>query len=358
MLRKSVQFPPFFQFNNALFVYTFGMDTNQTRDHIDILAIGDVVNDAFIRIKDASVHCKIDNTACELCMSFGDKVPVESVEEIFAVGNSANAAVSASRLGLQSALIAAVGNDGNGKKCLEALAKNGVETGYVAISKEYPTNYHYVLWYDVDRTILVNHQPFTYSIPELHTQPKWIYLSSLGESAKDFHTEILDYLHLHPEIKLAFQPGTFQMKLGIDGLRGIYERADVLCLNKEEAERILKLPTTDPKILMQDLAALGPKTVIITDGFNGAYAYHHNDMYFMPVYPHTPFERTGAGDSFASTVVSALALGKSIEEAMLWAPINAMSVVQYVGAQRGLLNQTQLLAYLTKAPADYVLKKI
>jgi sugar/nucleoside kinase (ribokinase family) len=325
---------------------------------LDILAIGDVVNDAFIKLQDASVHCKIDDTACELCMSFGDKVPYQSVEEIFAVGNSANAAVSAARLGLQSALIAAVGNDSNGKKCLEVLAKNGVETGYIAISKEYPTNYHYVLWYDVDRTILVNHAPFTYKIPELKQQPKWVYLSSLGESAKDFHTDILDYLHLHPSIKLAFQPGTFQMKLGIEGLRGLYERADILVLNKEEAERILKLPPTDIKILLTDLAALGPKIVLITDGIDGAYAYHHGDMYFMPVYPHVPFERTGAGDSFASTIVSALALGKSIEEALMWAPINAMSVVQYVGAQRGLLNQTQLLAFLTKAPADYMPKKI
>ncbi|HRH31492.1 MAG TPA: PfkB family carbohydrate kinase [Candidatus Paceibacterota bacterium] len=330
----------------------------ESEQQIDILAIGDIVTDAFIKLKDASVHCKIDDSACELCMSFGDKVPYESVEEVRAVGNSANAAVCAARLGLHSALIAAVGNDTNGKNCLEALAKNGVETGYINISKEYPTNYHYVLWYDVDRTILVNHAPFKYTLPELKLQPKWIYLSSLGESAKDFHTEILDYLHMHPSIKLAFQPGTFQMKLGIEGLRGIYERSDFLCLNKEEAERILKMPPTDPKVLLQDLAALGPKIVVVTDGFDGAYAYNHGEMYFMPVYPHKPFERTGAGDSFASTIVSALAVGKTFEEAFVWAPINAMSVVQYVGAQRGLLNQTQLLAFLTKAPPEYAFKKI
>lgn len=325
---------------------------------LDILAIGDIVTDAFIKLKDANVHCKVDNTACELCMSFGDKLPYESVEEIRAVGNSANAAVSASRLGLKTGLIAAVGNDTNGKNCLEELAKNGVETAYINISKKYPTNYHYVLWYDVDRTILVNHAPFTYKIPELEKQPKWIYLSSLGESAKDFHTEILDYLHLNPEIKLAFQPGTFQMKLGIEGLRGIYERTDILFLNKEEAERILKVEPSEPKELLQKLSDLGPKTVVMTDGYDGAYCLDHRNMYFMTIYPHTPYERTGAGDAFASTIVSALCLDKNIEEALRWAPINAMSVVQVVGAQRGLLNQTQLLAYLTKAPSDFVPKKI
>jgi sugar/nucleoside kinase (ribokinase family) len=328
------------------------------KEPLNILAIGDIVTDAFIRLQDANVHCKIDNTACELCVRFGDKVPYESMEEVRAVGNSANAAVSASRLGLKTALIAAVGNDANGRNCLETLAKNGVETGYISVSREYPTNYHYVLWYDVERTILVKHAPFTYTIPEDMAPPKWIYLSSMGESSKDFHFEILDYLHIHHDVKLAFQPGTFQMKLGLDVLRPLYARADFLCMNVEEAQRVLGTDTSDKKRLLSLLHDLGPKTVVMTDGFNGAYASHHGEVYFMPIYPHTPFERTGAGDAFASTIVSALVMGKTMEEALLWAPINAMSVVQSVGAQKGLLTQTEIKAFLTKAPEDYKPKKI
>ena len=58
---------------------------------IDFLAIGDTVIDAFIRLKDASVNCDIDNENCKLCMNFGDKLPYEFVEVLYAVGNSANA---------------------------------------------------------------------------------------------------------------------------------------------------------------------------------------------------------------------------------------------------------------------------
>ncbi len=331
---------------------------SKNTDPLDILAVGDVVTDAFIRLQDASVHCKIDNSACELCVRFGDKVPYESVEEVRAVGNSANAAVSASRLGLKTALIAAVGDDIHGKNCLETLVKNGVETAYITISKEYPTNYHYVLWYDVERTILVKHAPFTYTIPHDMTPPKWVYLSSMGESAKDFMFEVVDYLHLHPEVKLAFQPGTFQMKLGLETMRPIYARADFLCLNVEETQRVLGTQESDKKKLLSMLHELGPKTIIMTDGINGAYAFDHGDMYFMPVYPHTPFERTGAGDAYSSTIVSCLARGMTMSEALLWAPVNSMSVVQYVGAQKGLLNETQLKAFLTRAPKDYHPKKI
>ena len=66
----------------------------------DILAIGDVVIDAFIKLKDARVHCNIKDEECEICMRWGDKIPFESATVVPGVGNCANAAVSASRLGL------------------------------------------------------------------------------------------------------------------------------------------------------------------------------------------------------------------------------------------------------------------
>ena len=73
----------------------------------------------------------------------------------------------------------------------------------------------------------------------------------------------------------------------------------------------------------------------------------------MPIYPNTPFERTGAGDAFSSTFAVALSLGKTVPEALLWAPINAMSVTEQVGAQKGLLTREQLEKYLSEAPENY-----
>ena len=91
---------------------------NCNMEKIDFLAIGDIVVDAFIRLKDAHVHCKIDTDACELCLGFGDKVPYESVTTVPAVGNGPNAAVSAARLGLSSAAVTHIGDDKNGENCL------------------------------------------------------------------------------------------------------------------------------------------------------------------------------------------------------------------------------------------------
>jgi sugar/nucleoside kinase (ribokinase family) len=74
--------------------------------------------------------------------------------------------------------------------------------------------------------------------------------------------------------------------------------------------------------------------------------------------PAPPVDRTGAGDSFASTVTSALALGKTLPEALSWGPINSMSVVQYIGAQKGLLHKDKLELLRSEAPEAYKPQRI
>lgn len=326
----------------------------------DVIGIGDTVIDAFIKIEDAAVHCNINHESCELCFRFGDKVPYESVHVLNAVGNSANASVSGARFGLKTALITTVGTDLNGQNCIDALTQNKVSTEFVARNGDYPTNYHYVLWYDVDRTILIKHAPFPYVLPTFSTPPKWLYLSSLGGTSLTFHPVISKYLADNPEVKLAFQPGTFQMKFGTEALKDIYTRTEVFVCNVEESQRILKTESRDLKVLLKAVHDLGPKIVCITDGPDGAYMSDGEKAYFMPIYPDPapPVERTGCGDAFASMFVSALVSGETPLQALTWAPINSMNVVQHIGAQEGLLSKEQMLEWLAKAPADYKPKEL
>ncbi|HVS79608.1 MAG TPA: carbohydrate kinase family protein [Candidatus Paceibacterota bacterium] len=328
---------------------------------LDFVSIGDITTDAFIRIKDATVNCDVNRERCKLCLDFGDKIPYEFVEEARSVGNSPNAAVSATRLGLKTGLVTDVGDDHNGGECSATLQKNGVSLEFVTVHKSLPTNYHYVLWYEEERTILIKQQNYPYKLPPIEPAPRWIYLSSLAENSLPYHHEIAEYLKSHPETKLAFQPGTFQMKLGTEALKDLYKLSKIFFCNVEESQRILgEFETTDVKVLLKKMHSLGPEIVVITDGPKGAYAYDGVDGYFMPPYPDPkpPYERTGAGDAFASTFTAALALGKTIEEAIKWGPVNSMSVVQEIGAQKGLLTREKLEEYLANAPANYVPAKI
>ena len=332
---------------------------SENENKIDFLAIGDIVIDAFIKLKDAHVHCKIDTDTCELCVRFGDKIPYESVTVVPAVGNSPNAAVSAARLGLNSVIVTNIGDDRHGRECLDSLKNNNVDINHVTIEKNKNTNYHYVLWYDVDRTILVKHTEFDYKFPLIGDVP-WIYLSSLADNSLAYHQEIMEYLKNHPKTKLAFQPGTFQMKFGAEKLKEIYARTEIFFCNVEEAEIVLNIETKDITTLIKGIHMLGPKIVAISDGPNGAYASDTESIWFIPMYPDIspPLDRTGAGDAFSSTFAIAMSLGKTIPEALAWGPINSMSVVQEIGAQKGLLSREKLEKYLKNAPKDYKVKKI
>lgn len=329
------------------------------KHHFHFAAVGDIVTDAFIRLEDAHKHCNLDKLACELCVEFGAKIPYKSVDVIHAVGNAANAAVAAARLGLSSAIVSDIGDDDVGKEHLKVFRQEKVNTDHLRVHWKMITNYHYVLWFEADRTILVKHEPYPYKMTNINS-PKWMYLTSLAPTSVAYHKEIEAYLRMYDELKLAFQPGTFQINFGREKMAYFYKRSDIFFCNVEEAQKILGVRERNIVHLLKMMAKLGPKLVIITDGPKGAYFYDGMTSWHMPTYPDPkpPFSRTGAGDAFSSTFVIALALGESFEEAMKWAPVNAMSVVQKIGARAGLLKREELEDWLDKAPLSYRPKKI
>jgi sugar/nucleoside kinase (ribokinase family) len=324
---------------------------------LDILSVGDVVTDAFIKLFDDLEHVVETPRGKMLQIPFGTKLPFESVDIIKAVGNASNAAVAFARLGLKTGFVTNVGGDLEGHEVIRVLGKDRVDTRFVRINPTHKTNYHYVLRYKEERTILIKHEKYDYRWPHIRKNevPRWLYFSSVSEGALDYHDEVVEWLEENPEVHLAFQPGTFQMKAGTKRLHKLYKRTDVLILNREEAALVSQGSREDIPDLFNRLHALGPHVVVITDGPDGAYASDGINRYKMPLYPDPakPVDRTGAGDSFASTFVAALAKGCNLEDALRWAPVNSMSVVQKVGATAGLLRERELQQWLHHAPKNY-----
>lgn len=332
---------------------------NPHKKKLDVLAIGDVVTDAFIDLIEKYEYVEEGEKGPILNIPLGDKIPYENSIVLEGVGNAPNAAVSFARLGLSSGLVSNVGSDDWGKDIIRTLKKNGVDTRFVHENPGKVSNYHYVLWYEQERTIFIKHEEYDYEWPVLRGQdiPEWVYFSSIAENALDnYHDEISDWLEEHPEVKLALQPGTFQMEDGLsERMRRLYSRASVVALNREEATMVFQANHDDIHDQLNKMHEAGIHIALVTDGPNGAYASDGNKRWSMPLYPDIapPYERTGAGDAFASTFTAALMKGADVPGALLWAPINSMNVVQHVGAQEGLLTEKEIDDYLSKAPSDY-----
>ncbi len=319
----------------------------------DLISIGDAVIDAFIPLTDAEV---ING---KLCLRFGDKIPVGPSETLVA-GNAANNAVGSSRLKMKVAHYVNIGGDTDGQRIKNHLKEEGVDTRYVVVNKDLPSNHHVVLDFEGERTILIYHQPWKYVLPELD-RAKWVYLTSLSPTYvhSDLISQLTNYLE-RTGAKLCYNPGTFQIKQGVKKTPRLLSLTELFVVNKEEAKLILGYEEKDNisvKKLLKGLADLGPKKVVITDGGDGSYGFDGEKYYHLGVFKAKLLEMTGSGDAFATATMAALFHGKSLDDAMRWGAANGASVVEQVGPQRGLLTYTQMQEKL-KQNAKIVAKEL
>lgn len=321
-------------------------------DNVQLLTVGDATVDVFMTPVETEAVCELDKKECKICFSYGDKIPVKNLE--FTIGgNAANNAVGAARLGIKTAIVLTLGDDTVGNLIVEKLIAERVGIMFVSRQKAAASNYSTIVNYSGERTIFTYHAPRSYEFPVQLPPAPWVYLTSMGETYRPFYNHIIDWLAQNPNIKLAFNPGTWQIKAGVEGVSQILARTHTFYVNREEAEKYVGMPDSHGKEKELLLAAskLGPKIVIITDGPAGSLVYDSIQNKFLKVgiYPQECLERTGAGDAFGSGFMAATIKGRSIEEAVLWGTVNSASVISFVGAQKGLLKENEIDSWFTQA---------
>ena len=325
-----------------------------------VLTVGDIATEVMMTLGQDDAELTGGKLNRKLAINLGSKIMAETANTQDAVGGAANASVAMAKLGVQPSIVSWVGDDGVGRLTMNYLRTNGIDMSGVSVAKHHRTNHHYVLRRGPERSIIANYQPYSYLWREPVCRPDWVYLSMISDNSWHLHESLLEYLKTNDSIKLAFQPGPSHLKWGKKKLAGLLSRTSVLILNLDEALELTGRETRTIKPLLVELAGLGPKIVVVTDGPRGAFAYDGEKTHEVPSYPdpNSPLDRSGAGDAFAATLVAELAKGTVLDEALLLAPINSMSVVQELGEQAGLLDSGELGTLLETAPDDYGLKII
>ncbi|MBI3103456.1 carbohydrate kinase family protein [Candidatus Daviesbacteria bacterium] len=325
----------------------------------DLISVGDATIDNFVQIHDAEIKCNIDKTQCKLCIDYGDKISVDKLTHLVA-GNAANNAIGGARLKLKSAIYVNVGSDPSGKQIVDKLKEESVSTRYVVINRGMESNLSTVINFQGERTILVYHQAWKYKLPDLDPA-RWIYFTSVSASFTNSNllSEIILYLE-RTRSKFLYNPGTYQMRAGVKKNPRLLSLTELFVVNVEEAKRIL-VGKDDADIsikkLLKNLADLGPRMVIITDGEKGSYGYNGDNYYHLGIFPAKLLEMTGAGDAYATGVLAGLFYGQSLSESMRWGAANGASVVEQIGPQAGLLTYNAMLEKL-KANSKIVTKEI
>ena len=326
----------------------------------EMISVGDGMIDTFIKISDAHVQCTVDKEKCELCISYGDKIPVEEMKHLVA-GNAANNAVGSSRLGMRTAIYVNVGSDESGFKIKKKLAEEKIDPIYIKVNEAMDSNYSAVLNFQGERTIFVYHQQWNYQLPKMDSS-KWVYFTSASASfvKSNLTKDLAEYIKTSGA-RLGYNPGTYQMKAGVKNYPEILAATEVFFVNVEEAKRILEISEETAmdikELLKKTRDDLGLKTVVITDGREGSYSFDGNDFWKLSEFPGERVEATGAGDAFATAVCAALFYSQSLPEALVWGSINSASVVGQVGPQAGLLTLNEIKKRRASKP-EFTAQKI
>ncbi|MEK7550287.1 MAG: carbohydrate kinase family protein [Patescibacteria group bacterium] len=321
----------------------------------DLLSVGDATIDVFLTPTESEELCRIDTKECFVAFKYGAKIPVKNME--FSMGgNAANNSVGATRLGIKTAIVLTIGDDDVGNQIVERIKKEGVDPTFIVQQPSTTSTYSTIISYGGERTIFVYYPPRSYEFPVALPTSPWVYLTSLGESFRPFYNHVTEWLIKNPNIKLAFNPGSWQLKSGLEVIGNILKLTDTFFVNREEAESLTNFGKSQgkEKELLIAVSNLGSKVTIITDGGNGVFAYNKQVFLKCPVLPVDAYERTGAGDAFGSGCLSALIKGKTIDEALIWGTVNSASVIGYTGAQKGLLKQEDMPVWLERAKSSGV----
>lgn len=317
-----------------------------------MVSLGPARMDVFVTLPDDEIEqvCSLDKKRCMIELGFGDKIPVKTIE--FAVGgNTGNNAVGLARLGYKTAMLGTMGQHWVDTQALEILKQEGVNTDNVKLLP-HEFGFGVVINYQGERTIL-SYYPDSdcdFSVTQTDLQTDWVYLTTAGKNYDCFYEEAVQWA-VKQKARIAFNPGSRQIKDGIEKIRYAYEAAEVLFVNKEEASRLLHVNANDVEVkdLLSGLHGIGPKMVIITDGPAGAYAYNGSEFLFMPIVPAPVVERTGAGDAFGSGFLAAYMMGKDVRDCLRWGACNSGSVLGFVGPQKGLLRTAEMAEWLKQS---------
>ena len=247
-------------------------------------------------------------------------------------GKGANQAVAAARLGARTALLARVGDDGHGQLLRTSMESAGVDTSGVLVGGA-PTGVALItVDPSGDNSIVVSPGANGRLTPDDVREARELFaaapvVSTLLEIPLDTVAEVARSLADGARLVLNPSPPAPLP----DEVLAV---CDPLIVNEHEAKVILGTePGPDPEEWARQLLALGPRSVVITLGAEGALVADAAGAERVASVKVKAVDTTGAGDAFTAALAWRLGAGASLAEAAAYAARVGAAAVTKEGAQ-------------------------
>lgn len=330
----------------------------------DIITIGTATRDVFIKSPSfANIHDPEHlkrlgfHGGNATCFAPGSKIEIE--KPVFATGGGAtNTATTFARMGLKVATIGKIGADDGGARILSECKAEGVFSRIIT-DKKLSTAYSVILVPTAgERTILVHRgasdKLTAADINKGTAKSRWAYIVP-GNIPYPTVLSAITVL-AKQGTRIALNPSKHVIEKGLRVLKPLLAKIDVLIMNREEAAMLTEISYDRIDTILLTLRTSFDGIVIVTDGPSGAFVLDRTRRYTCGVFPKkVTTDATGAGDAYGSGFVSSLIYAEKrnktkefsetdVKEAIRIASANSASVVEHVGAKRGILTQKAVLS--------------
>lgn len=317
------------------------------------LSIGGATFDLFVRAGD---DIRSDNES--LLLPLGRKVRVKQVIESCG-GGASNTSVGLARLGCDAHFCGIIGSDQWGQNLLANFTKEGVNAESATIVEGETTSFSLILSSETGERVIL-YEPGTNA--HLHDANfpqetargmQWLYLNHIHERSCVIEDDIVAMLETNPAMGLSWNPGGTHIKEGMKEKHNakLLAQTDLLLCNLEEALAFTGKDTADDAATA--LLHAGVHTVCISDGKRGCLGATMKHRFHCPAIADAiVVDSTGAGDAFGTGATWAVLQGFALPNVLRAGTINATSVIGAIGAEAGLLTDTEMHKRLTSVRLD------
>jgi 5-dehydro-2-deoxygluconokinase len=275
-------------------------------------------------------------------------------------GSSANIAVALARQGMQSALLTRVSNDAVGRFCLNQLDHYGIERTHVKpIAGEWRNSLA------LAETRIEDHQSVIYRNGAADFQMDMDDVEAVDYGAYGALVTTGTVLAAEPSRSAAFRAFELARKAGVPLIFDVdyrpyswpsaevaaenYSRAAALCdiiIGNDEEFGFMAGGYDKGFAKAKSLAAAKAQIVVYKMGAKGAVTMTRDGEFQTGVYRTQALKPTGAGDSFMGGLLSGLADGRPLREAVLRGSAAAAIVVARVGCAPAMPTATEIDAFM------------
>jgi 5-dehydro-2-deoxygluconokinase len=256
------------------------------------------------------------------------RTPLSEIESFtrFVGGFAGNVATGLARLGVATAILSRVGDDGHGEFCRAFLEREGIDTSWLGVDPTYRTGLAFCEAWPPD------HFPITYyrtptcpdweisfddfTLDDAREIP-WCLLSGTGlarSPSRDVHLalaqeRVATSTVLDLDLRSMLWDGTRAYRTYVQALLPF---VDVVIGNESEFEAALG---GEALAAARRALQLGPRTVVLKRGGAGVLALAADGERDIPGLPVEVVNGLGAGDSFCASLLDSLLRGLPLEEA-------------------------------------------